>query len=92
MSGEVIFNTDKNRYEMEENGALVTADIRRQDGRIYIQFVEAAPELRGTGAAGRFMKAMMDKIRAEEKAKVIPFCGYAASWLQRHPEYADMMG
>ena len=26
-----------------------------------------------------------------EGAKIIPLCPYAAAWLKRHPEYADVV-
>ena len=41
------------------------------------------------GAAGQFMKNLMALARMEN-SKVIPLCGYAASWLRRHSEYDDL--
>jgi predicted GNAT family acetyltransferase len=48
----------------------------------------APPELRGPGAAGEFMRQLMEVVSAEY-LKAVPVCGYAASWLERHRDYQD---
>lgn len=83
-------NTSKSRYEIDFDGHIVFADYRKQGNVIHILHVEAPPALRGKGAAGTFMKAMMDDLR-EDGMKVAPVCGYAASWIQKHKEYHDML-
>ena len=52
--------------------------------------MEAAPPLRGTGAAGRLMEGVVAHARAR-KLKIIPVCGYAVSWFRRHPEHGDIL-
>jgi hypothetical protein len=82
---ELKDNRALSRFELEEAGQTVFADYRRSGGRLYIDHVEAPPSLRGTGAAGRFMEALVETARAEG-ARLVPICGYAASWLRRHTE------
>jgi predicted GNAT family acetyltransferase len=77
-------NTDKRRFELRENGHTAYADYRRDNDNLYIDYVEAPPVLRGTGAAGRLMEGVMQSARAQN-LKVIPICGYAAAWIKRHP-------
>ncbi len=79
----------RGRLEMVEAGQVVWADYRRQGDRLFIDHVEAPVALRGTGAAGRFMAALTRKARADG-VKLTPICGYAATWLARHP--ADAQG
>ena len=83
-------NAAAHRLEMEEGGQIVFADYRRAGGRLVIEHVEAPPALRGTGAAGRFMEALAAHARAEGE-KIVPRCGYAAAWLQRHPRHRDLV-
>jgi len=83
-------NVTARRFEMLEDGQTVFADYRRSGGRLIIDHVEAPPALRGTGAAGRFMEALAIHARAAGE-KITPLCGYAATWLQRHAEYRDLM-
>jgi predicted GNAT family acetyltransferase len=94
MSEKVIYNPERYRYEMAVGDYFVHARTHLkstdQGEILYIDYVEAAPELRGSGAAGRFMAGLMEIARAEG-LKVIPFCSYAASWLKRHNEYDGLM-
>ena len=83
-------NTDLQRYEYEVNGQVAFASYSIQDNILHIKYVEAPPALRGTGAAGTLMQDVMDTARAAGY-KVIPICGYAASWIKRHTEYSDML-
>ena len=82
-------NRELHRFELPVVDRVVFADYRRQPGRLVITHVEAPPELRGTGAAGRLMDGVMRAARAEE-AKVLPLCSYARAWMQRHPEHKDL--
>lgn len=82
----ISFNKDLNRYEQTVGDHELYANVRREDGTLFIDYVYAAPALRGKGASSTFMKELMD-IARQEKLKVVPVCGYAASWILRHPEY-----
>lgn len=91
MTTAVRDNPTRQRLELEEQGQLAFATYRRQGDVLYIPHVEAAPALRGTGAAGRLMQGVMEFARAE-RVRVVPICGYASSWLRRHREFQDLMG
>jgi predicted GNAT family acetyltransferase len=86
----VTYNDAEKRYEMRFGDLVVYANVRRDKNTLYIDYVFAPQELRGKGAAGEFMNRLMDVARAE-KLKAVPLCGYAASWLQRHSEYQDLV-
>lgn len=90
MTEPVTFNAAINRYEMQVGDAVVFADVKREGNILHIRYVEAPESLRGTGAAGRFMEGLMQVVKAEG-LQVIPFCGYAASWLNRKPEYKTLI-
>jgi len=81
---------DGRRYEMDEQGLTSYAAYRLEGGRLYIDYVESPPALRGTGAAGRLMAALSADARARG-LKITPICGYAAAWLRRSPEYRDLL-
>lgn len=78
------------RYEMDEQGHTSYADYRREAGRMYVDYVYAPPELRGTGASGRLMEALAADARAKG-VKITPICGYAAAWLQRSKDFRDLV-
>ena len=79
------------RYEMDEQGLTSYADYRRDGDRLYIDYVFAPPDLRGTGASGRLMAAVSADARAKG-LRITPICGYAAAWLRRSHEFRDLVG
>jgi len=86
----IFKDTDHHRFVQEEDGKLVFASYRIMDDAYALVHVEADPDLRGTGAAGRFMAALTDYARAHG-LKLQPYCSYARIWFQRHPENADVL-
>jgi predicted GNAT family acetyltransferase len=86
----VTDNAALGRFELVEQGHVAFADYRRAPGRLIIPHVEAAPALRGSGAAGRLMEGVVAHARAEG-ARITPLCSYAAAWLKRRPEHADLV-
>ncbi len=82
-------NAAAQRFELEEAGALAYADYRLENGRWVIPHVYAPPELRGTGAAARLMEGVAMRAR-EAGVRILPVCSYAAAWLRRHREWADV--
>lgn len=83
-------NEQKNRFELEENGHTAFADYRLEENNLIIPHVEAPPELRGTGAAGRLMEEICQRAKAEGW-KITPLCSYAASWIRKHGEYCNLL-
>lgn len=83
-------NAAASRFELEVDGAIVFALYRREDGIVVIRHVEAPPALRGTGAADRLMRGVAEIVRAET-GRIRPLCSYAAAWLRRHKDYADLL-
>jgi uncharacterized protein len=87
---EVIENAASGRFELAEPGGVAFATYRREPGRLVIPYVEAPPQLRGTGAAGRLMEGVLALARAEG-LKVTPICSYAAAYIRRHKDHHDLL-
>jgi uncharacterized protein len=90
MSDPIRDNRERGRYELEIDGQIVFAKYRREGATLSILHVEAPPRLRGTGAAGRLMQGIVEIARATG-AKIVPLCGYAASWIHRHREHHELL-
>lgn len=90
MTQTVVDNTAKSRFELTEQGLTAFADYHLSGDRLAIPHVEAPPALRGTGTAGRLMTGLLDQARARG-LKVVPICPYAKVFIQRHPEYQDLL-
>ncbi len=67
----------------------VWADYAVSERIRIILHVEAEPELRGTGAAGRFMERLTDHAR-DNSLTLVARCAYAAAWARRNPQTRDV--
>ena len=83
-------NNARSRFELNEEGKLAFADYRLDGDLLTLPHVEADPALRGKGTAGRLMAGVLELAR-EHGWKVRPICGYAVAYLERHPEYRDLL-
>jgi uncharacterized protein len=87
---EVVDNTARSRFELEEEGQIAFADYRRRGDVLVIPHVEAPLALRGTGAAGRLMEGLLAQVRARGE-KIDPQCPYAEVYIRRHKEWQDLV-
>jgi uncharacterized protein len=83
-------NPGASRFELTEQGLLAFATYRVSGNVVSLLHVEAHPGLRGQGTAGRLMDGLLEIIR-EKGMKVRPVCGYAAAYIRRHPNHADLL-
>jgi predicted GNAT family acetyltransferase len=86
----VTDNIYLHRFELKEKGLVAFANYRRVGEHVIVPHVEAPLALRGTGTAGRLMRGIVEKARAEG-LKITPTCTYAAIWFRRHKESADVL-
>lgn len=80
----VTDNAAAGRYELIEQGQTAYADYRREGGRLYIDYVFSPVPLRGQGTSDRLMRGVQADAK-EKGEEILPICGYAATWLRRHP-------
>lgn len=89
MDGQVRDNPERRRYEMPVEGGTAFASYRADETTVFITHTEVPPALRGGGVGAALVKGTLDLIRASGR-KVVPQCGFVASYMRRHPEYRDL--
>jgi uncharacterized protein len=88
---QVTDNPDDGRYEAHVNGQLAGYLVyREQPEGIVLVHTEVFDEFEGQGVGGRLVAGVLDEIR-ERGLSVTPLCRFAAGYIDRHPEYADLL-
>lgn len=77
------------RFETVVDGRHCELDYRLDGQVMTITHTGVPGPVEGRGIASAMTQAAMETARAEGW-KVVPACAYAASWLRRHPEFADL--
>jgi len=86
---EVVHNPSEKRFETWIDGYLSKLDYIQDDKNFVITHVGVHPALRGQGVAGRIVEVSLVYAR-ENSLRVVPMCSYAAAFIRRHPEYANL--
>jgi predicted GNAT family acetyltransferase len=89
-TNNVADNPAHSRFELAEDGHTAFANYRLSEGTLTIPYVESPIALRGKGTAGRLLEGVAAHARARG-LKIVPICGYAVAWFQRHPEHDDIL-
>jgi len=86
---EVTHNAEERRFETWVDGYLSKLDYIQDGKNFVITHVGVSPELRGQGIAGKIVEVglIYAKVRS---LRVVPMCSYAAAYIRRHPEYAEL--
>jgi predicted GNAT family acetyltransferase len=87
---DIIDNRARHRFELEVEGHLATEHYRRDGNVIIFEHTEVPPELAGKGVGSRLVKGALDEVRAEG-LKVIAQCPFVKGWIDKHPDYADLL-
>jgi uncharacterized protein len=80
------------RYEALADGELIgSIRYRTEPGLVVLVHTEVASAAEGTGVGSRLIRDALDDIRARG-LHVVPLCPFVAAYIQRHPDYADLVG
>lgn len=82
---------ERSRFEILVDGALAGfARYRLTPGRITFVHTEVDDAHAGQGLGGTLARAALDSARARALA-VRPDCPFIRTWIERHPDYADLV-
>lgn len=86
---KVIHNAAQQRFECEVDGHLNVADYVMSNGKLVMTHTAVHPSLQRRGIAAALVETALDFAR-DEGLRVDPVCAYVQSYLQRHPERAQL--
>lgn len=85
------FDESASRYEAHRGDQRIGLIDVVVSGRVAtVTHTETDPALQGQGVAGRMTAYALDDLRARGLT-VRPACPYTRSYIERHPEYADLL-
>jgi predicted GNAT family acetyltransferase len=90
MNDTVSNNPAQQRYELAVDGHVAASYYEIADGVITFTHTEVPPELGGKGIGSKLIKGALDQVRAEG-LKVIAQCPFVKAYIEKHPEYADLL-
>lgn len=91
VSTAVTDNGDRERYEISVDGAAAGfAQYVRRGGRTLFVHTEIDPAFEGRGLGGQLVRAALDAER-EAARPIVPLCPFVARYVERHPEYDDLV-
>jgi predicted GNAT family acetyltransferase len=91
MSNQVTLNPDKSRYEIHVDGILAGFTQAFEDGNV-VTFPHTVvfDEFEGQGLASELVTQALDDIRVRGKL-VIATCPYVSRFIEKHPDYKDLL-
>lgn len=87
---EVIDNESASRFELLVEGQVAVLEYIRREGSVIFVHTGVPKELEGKGIAGMLAKHALQDAR-RRGLKVVPRCPYVAAYIDRHPEFADLV-
>ncbi|MFF5180975.1 GNAT family N-acetyltransferase [Micromonospora sp. NPDC000316] len=91
MSTLVEDNPAKNRFEILVDDALAgfTAYVPRGEVLVFTH-TEVDRSFQGKGVGAALIQGTLDQVRARG-GRVVPQCPFVAAFIDKHPEYADLV-
>jgi predicted GNAT family acetyltransferase len=90
MTAIVRDNPALSRFELDANGVTAVANYTLGGGLITFTHTEVPPEARGHGIASRLIGGALEAARTR-RLSVAARCAFVSAYLDRHPEFRDLL-
>jgi predicted GNAT family acetyltransferase len=87
---QVVDNEARRRYELQLEGGVAFIDYTNAGDVRTLTHAEVPVALRGGGIAARLTAGALELARGRG-LKVVPRCPYVADFINRHPQYQDLL-
>ena len=84
-------NEAAQQFETSVDGHRGVLTYSESDGKLYLLHTEVPEAMEGHGIGSALVRSAIEFAR-EKGVKVVPFCPFARAWLERHPQFHDMVG
>ena len=89
---EVRDNPAENRYEAWLGDELAgVAVYGLSEHAIVFQHTEVDDRFEGHGVGSALARGALDDVRAKGERDVVPLCPFIKGWIDKHPDYQDLV-
>lgn len=88
--GTFKVNKEQNQFELHRDGHVAFLEYIGEGKKIYLTHTEAPEALRGTGAAAELVRGALQYSK-ENKLTVVPSCSYVANYVNKNPEWREVL-
>ena len=83
-------NRAEQEFEITIEGERAVAAYQREDDTIVFTHTLVPPAIEGRGVGSRLVRGALDATR-DRGLKVVAQCPFVAAYIDRHPEYRDLL-
>lgn len=88
----VTDNPDQSRFEAHVGGELAGfARYQTADDLIMFTHTEVLDAFEGQGVGSALARGALDAVRADGTRQVLPRCQFIRGWIEKHPDYQDLV-
>jgi predicted GNAT family acetyltransferase len=85
-------NAEQSRYEARVDEKLAGfAEYELDEGRIVFTHTVVEDEYEGQGVGSALARQALDDVRADGALRVVPRCRFIKGWIEKHPDYQDLV-
>ncbi len=89
---QVTNNEAEQRYDARVDGELAgSAYYETADDLIVFTHTEVDDAYEGHGVGSALARAALDDVRADGRRQVVPRCQFIKGWIDKHPDYQDLL-
>ncbi|MEV7429447.1 MULTISPECIES: GNAT family N-acetyltransferase [unclassified Nocardioides] len=89
---QVRNDTSEHRWVAELDGRLAGyAEYHRDGDTVTFTHTVVDEDFEGRGVGSALARAALDDVRGEGSAKVVAQCSFIAGWIDKHPDYQDLL-
>lgn len=86
----IVDNEAEGQFETHVQGKTAVLKYTRADGRATYSSTQVPKELEGHGIGGKLANYALQDARTRG-LKVVPSCPFVAAYIERNPEFADLV-
>jgi uncharacterized protein len=83
-------NINEKRFEIIIDDHVAALSYTVFENKLYLEHTDVPPALQGKGIAGKLVEGALEYAKVNH-LPVVPMCPYANKFIQRHPQYQDLL-